>query len=620
MKTPLLLFIYVASNLIECTVTLPQSSKQLFTLKTLSPPSATVKWSATSSPNESSGSSPSPSPFFYSPRPLSSPKVSRVKYIKDSDDTSTATNSSGNKSAVGAFSFTYKVKDGNNTIERSEKQQPNGSVVGYYLVKNLISGFLRSIFYEANADTFKASVYSNRPGDVNYTFPTEAPPLIVSTDASTDGQVAATTTTTSGSPAEVKLETTTPAESMVTSEPASKEIATSIEPDFELVTAVVVDTVDTTTIKDMTTTTVAPAVETIESIEEGEEGKEVSAGKEATTSGSIVATGTSSSASGEDITTTTMASVTSATSNSIAGEATSTEAVNEVSSEAISLDPLTIPGGPIGSGEDASTSSSLITTESSLASITTTATSGDTATVSSQVPLLPQLWYEYEILLNGGRFHRSESTDPITGKLIGSYILLMDSTATKLTDPSSTTTTSTTSSTSVSPSTVTSPPSSVPSVPEVAPVDASTTEAVANSLQLLLQSSTTLEPQVQPQLEQEGSTSQAVPVTTTVTSVMSSTLQSLPAGTLVAGSTEEVIRRLRRLRKRHHNHKQQQSTKNNNSNSNSGNIERQQSNRPNVQQAVRSNYTFSLSKRKQVKQVNTLPSEGDARKGHLVNG
>lgn len=427
-----------------------------------------------------------------------------IERRKDDAETSSA---SVNKSP-GTFTFSYKIKDGNNTIERSEKQSPNGSLNGYYTVTNLVNGFLRSIFYSADVDSFSASVYSNKPGDVNYTFP-----------ETTTTEVNIVDVTTAGNNGIEKEEIN------VITEVNTISQVNSTEGDFELVTSVVVDMVDGTTVR--------------EEIE--------------TTTMSVTSTGT-----------TLYETTTAATATT---EVTSTTA-DESSSETVSTpDSLSIPDGPISSAEIVSTS--------------TPGSIGVTSNTSG-TSILPSLWYEYEILLNGGRFYRSESTDPITGKLIGSYILLMDSQGGKATDASTATPPAAAAvgaaaaATSMSSSTVTRKPfigqseldklasSSQP------PTPSSVSQSNASGKQVEEGNSLELSPQEKQEERSTSSTALTVDATTPVTtatttttaaattpisvtnSAMSSTVQSIaPAGD--TSTSEEVIRRRRvlRLRKRH---------------------------------------------------------------------
>lgn len=470
-----------------------------------------------------------------SPSSSSSP-LSQIEYRRD--DTESSSVSPLNKS-LGTFTFTYKIKDGNNTIERSEKQSPNGSLYGYYTVKNIVNGFLRSIFYSADVDSFSASVFSNKPGDLNYTFPVDTTTAPVTQTPLT--QVDVTTAMDSG----VERE-----ELKVIGEVNTISQINSTESDFELVTSVVVDTVETTTIRE------------------------------------------------ESESATTVAALVEETTTTAAPTTTSSGVVSETSSESSTLDSLTIPDGPIVSLEEVSTS-----TSPSIEQQQSNSSSSSGASIS------PSLWYEYEILLNGGRFYRSESTDPITGKLIGSYILLMDPQGSKVTDASTVPPPVTV--TSLSSSTVTSksfigqsetptatPPSEVSqTLSSVTPINVSQRgeEEEGNSLEL--------SPQEKQVDRSTSSTAVQAATTTTAAStvtdnVMSSTVQSIaPAGDSV--TSEEVIRRRRvqRLRKRHNIQQQQQQRR----------LRQQQSTTQLNVQVSRSNYTRNLSTVDRTKQKYASP-------------
>ena len=536
---------YIVFNMIECLIAKPSllETQQMQRWIDSSVNSFATSGSIKSVPSSSSSSSsPSPSPSS-SVVPFSSASLTPQSAIQGRKDDSQSSSADVHKSP-GTFTFSYKIKDGNNTIERSEKQSPNGSLNGHYTVKNLVNGFLRSIFYSADVDSFSASVFSNKPGDVNYTFPEST--VATTTEASI---VDLPTAVNNG----VEKE-----ELNVISEVSSVSQVNSTEGDFELVTSVVVDMVDPTTVK-----------------EEAEITTEVTS-----TATTVDETTTAASVSAVDVTSTT------------------SEGVNESSSEAPATTPdsLSIPDGPIVSAEIVGTS---------------TPVSVETPVNTSETSILPSLWYEYEILLNGGRFYRSESTDPITGKLIGSYILLMDSQGGKATDASTVTppAAAAAAATSMSSSTVTSsePFIGQSEVDKLAsssqpPTPSSVSESNASGKQVEEGNSVELSPQEKQEAERStsstASTVEGTPVTAATTtpisvtnSVMSSTVQSIaPAGD--TSTSEEVIRRLRRvqrLRKRHNIQPQPQEGE-----ERRRSRQLQSTTRSNVQ-VSRSNYTSDLS-------------------------
>lgn len=84
----------------------------------------------------------------------------------------------------GGYTFTFMRQDGNRTLTRKETQDSSGFLKGIYWIQEP-NGIFRLISYEADADTrFQARVLTNRPGEVNVTFPelpfTVTPPTPVS--------------------------------------------------------------------------------------------------------------------------------------------------------------------------------------------------------------------------------------------------------------------------------------------------------------------------------------------------------------------------------------------------------------------------------------------------------
>ena len=112
-----------------------------------------------------------------------------------------------NSSKAAGYTFTYIRQQGNRTLTRREEQDPAGLLKGIYWIQDP-NGIYRLISYQAHPDQrFRAQVLTNRPGEVNETFP----------DVSEDDD---STTTTSAS-----LITTTTL--MLTERPSSGPVSSS---------------------------------------------------------------------------------------------------------------------------------------------------------------------------------------------------------------------------------------------------------------------------------------------------------------------------------------------------------------------------------------------------------
>ena len=99
----------------------------------------------------------------------------------------------------GGYTFTFIRQDGNRTLTRKESQDSSGSLKGIYWIQDP-NGIFRLISYEADPDQrFQAQVLTNRPGEVNVTFPSpfsgmEQPPLVRTTTAAAASAVITTMT------------------------------------------------------------------------------------------------------------------------------------------------------------------------------------------------------------------------------------------------------------------------------------------------------------------------------------------------------------------------------------------------------------------------------------------
>lgn len=86
----------------------------------------------------------------------------------------------GSSDSRAGYSFTFMRQEGNRTLTRKETQDSSGFVRGIYWIQEP-NGIFRLISYEADADhRFQAKVLTNRPGEVNVTFPASQLPLQVS--------------------------------------------------------------------------------------------------------------------------------------------------------------------------------------------------------------------------------------------------------------------------------------------------------------------------------------------------------------------------------------------------------------------------------------------------------